>query len=177
MRNLKNRKISIKLGFSICLVFALLSIFLLNKNMLAQTPGSTNIYLYFLDISSDRLKSEMRSINQAMSTVDQAKLTLTELVKGSTTGLKSTIPEGTVLLELFIDEKGCAYASFSYPLSQNHPGGITAELITIGSIVQTLASNFPEEIQKVQILIGNKEAKTLAGHIDISKPIPPFEIK
>lgn len=151
--------------------------FLLNRDMLAQTSGSTYVYLYFFDTTNDKLEPERRAISQAMSTVDQAKLTLNELVKGSNTGLKSTIPEGTVLLELFIDEKGCAYASFSYPLSQNHPGGTTAELITIGSIVQTLAANFPEEIQKVHILIGNKEAKTLAGHIDISRPISPFEIK
>jgi germination protein M len=171
-----------KIGIWLVPAFIFLVIFLLSRYILAQTPGpekaplTTEVSLYFLDTYEQNLKSEKRSIKQAISTVEQAKLTLTELINGSTTGLASTISEGTELLELFIDEKGCAYASFSYALTQNHPGGTTAELMTISSIINTLTQNFPEEIRKVHILIGNKEVKTLAGHIEISKPLFPFEI-
>ena len=78
--------------------------------------------------------------------------------------------------EVFLDEKGCAYVDFSRAISEKHLGGTSGELATIASIVNTLAANFPEEIRKVRILIDGKEARTIAGHIDISRPIFPFEL-
>ncbi|MBM3213094.1 GerMN domain-containing protein [Candidatus Poribacteria bacterium] len=175
--------IRIKYYIPLALIFIFLTAFMLNLEMFAQMSVSpqesltAEVSLYFLDAFDQSLKPEKRSIKPAFSTVEQAKMTLTELINGSNTGLISPIPEGTELLELFIDEKGCAYPSFSYAMIQNHPGGTITELITISSIVKTLTVNYPEEIRRVKILIGNKEVKTLAGHIDISKPIFPFEIK
>jgi len=143
----------------------------------AEVSRSTEISLYFLDTNELKLVAEKRSISQAESTVDQIKLTVAELIKGPRSALIHTIPEGTEVREVFLDEKGCVYVDFSRAISQNHPGGTTGELVTISSIVNTLTANFPEEIQKVRILIDGKEAKTIAGHIDISRPIFPFELK
>jgi len=131
-----------------------------------------------MDTDELKLVAERRTIDQATNTVEQIKLTVAGLIEGPppTSALIRTIPEETEVREVFLDEKGCAYVDFSRAISQNHPGGTTAELVTIASIVNTLTANFPEEIQKVRILIGGKEAKTIAGHIDISKPILPFEL-
>jgi len=141
---------------------------------LAEAQRMTMVSLYFMDAEKLELAAERRTINQAANTVEQIRLTVVELIKGPTTTLVSTIPEETEVREVFLDEKGCAYVDFSRAISQNHPGGTTGELITISSIVNTLTENFPEEIRKVRILIGGKEAGTIAGHIDISKPIFPF---
>jgi spore germination protein GerM len=138
---------------------------------------STEVSLYFLDTEELRLVAEKRTISQATSTVEQVKLTVAGLIEGPVSALIPTIPEETEVREVFLDEKGCAYVDFSYAISQNHSGGTTGELVTISSIVNTLTANFPEEIRKVRILIGDKEAKTIAGHIDISRPIFPFELK
>ena len=43
-------------------------------------------------------------------------------------------------------------------------------MMTIWSIVNTLVLNVPE-IEAVKILIGGGEAETLAGHIDLSRPL------
>ena len=56
--------------------------------------------------------------------------------------------------------------------SSNHPGGSTAELQTIYSVVNTLTLNFPG-IKKVQLLIDGSVHDTLAGHIVISIPLGP----
>lgn len=141
---------------------------------LAEAQRTTMVSLYFMDAEKLELAAERRTINQAANTVEQIKLTVVELIKGPTTALVSTIPEETEVREVFLDEKGCAYVDFSRAISQNHPGGTTGELITISSIVNTLTENFPEEIRKVRILIGGKETGTIAGHIDISRPIFPF---
>ena len=142
-----------------------------------ETPSSTEISLYFADPEILGLSTEKRTVNQAANTVEQIRLTIVELVNGPTTALVSTIPDGTAVRAVFLDEKGCAYVDFSRAISEKHPGGVTGELVTIASIVNTLTANFPEEIRKVHILIDGKEAKTIAGHIDISRPIFPFELE
>jgi hypothetical protein len=43
-------------------------------------------------------------------------------------------------------------------------------MLTLRSIMQTLVTNVPE-IKRVQILIGGREVETLAGHLDIRRPL------
>jgi germination protein M len=153
-------------------------------NMVAQdtenteeTPdeNSIEVKLYFLTQDGNTLVPEKRSISKYGDITDQMKLTLIELVRGPQTGLISTIPQGTDVREVFLDEKQCAYVDFSRIITQNHDGGTTGELVTISSIVSTLTQTFPNKIRKVRILIDGREARTIAGHIDISKPIFPFQ--
>ena len=142
-----------------------------------ESPDPAEISLYFVDTEELKLLVEKRTIDQSVSAVEQVRLTMVELISGPTTALAPTIPEGTLVRTVFLDEKGCAYIDFSRAISGNHPGGATGELVTIASIVNTLTANFPEIIRKVRILIDGKEAKTIAGHIDISRPIFPFEFE
>jgi germination protein M len=169
----------------------LLSIFMLVvmgigiDNMLAQdtkksdeeTPdeNSMEIKLYFLDQEGNTLVPEKRFISKYGSITDQMKLTLLELIRGPQTELVPTVPQNIDIREVFIDEKQCLYIDFSRSIIQNHSGGTTGEQITIASIVNTMAQTFPKQVRKVRILIDGKEARTIAGHVDISKPIFPFQ--
>jgi len=141
-----------------------------------ETPdeNSIEIKLYFLDQEGNTLIPEKRFISKYGDITDQMKLTLLELIRGPQTELVATIPQGVDVREVYLDEKQCAYIDFSRTITQNHSGGTTGEQITIASIVNTLTQTFPKHIRKVRILIDGKEAKTIAGHIDISKPIFPF---
>ena len=94
-----------------------------------------------MDADELKLVVEKRTINQAANTVEQIRLTVAELIKGPTLELIPTIPEETRVRTVFLDEKGCAYVDFSRDISQKHPGGTTGELVTISSIVNTLAMN------------------------------------
>jgi hypothetical protein len=51
-----------------------------------------------------------------------------------------------------------------------HRGGSTQELLTVYSLVNTLTVNLPT-IAAVQILIDGREADTLAGHVDLRRPL------
>ena len=53
--------------------------------------------------------------------------------------------------------------------SLHHSGGLTMELASIYSVVNSLTQNVTG-IHQVQILIEGAEAETLAGHIDLSRP-------
>ena len=55
-------------------------------------------------------------------------------------------------------------------VSANHPGGLIQEVSSIYAIVNSLTENLPS-IRRVQILVEGAEAETLAGHIDLSKPL------
>jgi hypothetical protein len=65
---------------------------------------------------------------------------------------------------------GVAYVDLTPAVSADHPGGVRTELMTVYSIVNTLALNV-SAVDRVKILVGGKEADTLAGHIDIRHPL------
>ncbi len=51
-----------------------------------------------------------------------------------------------------------------------HPGGALQELMTVYTIVNAVLTNLPD-LTEVQILIGGQEADTLAGHVDLRRPL------
>jgi len=116
------------------------------------------------------LVGEKRRVAPLPSPVERAKASLQELIAGPKGDALRTISAEVKLRELFIDNQGTAYVDFNEVFSQTHPGGPWAELLTLRSILQTLVANVPE-IKRVQILIEGHEMETLAGHIDIRRPV------
>jgi hypothetical protein len=55
-------------------------------------------------------------------------------------------------------------------LRDEHPGGAWTEVLAVYSLVNTLVENF-SDVKQVQILIDGNESETLAGHVDISRPL------
>jgi germination protein M len=127
------------------------------------------VVVFFSDYTSDRLLPESREIYLTKDLVSQAKHLVYELIKGPNSELDPTIPRGTRLRELYLDQEGTAYVDFSRELVDNHWGGSSGESHTIYSIVNSLILNFPE-IKRVQILIEGEKIETLAGHIDTRRP-------
>lgn len=101
--------------------------------------------------------------------------TFEELIQGPSGDLINPIPEGTRILNLFLDKEGILYLNFSQEIKANHPGGISSEHMTASSIVFTALNNFPE-IKGVMILIDDEEHTSLAGHLDISRPLKIAEV-
>ena len=144
--------------------------------MLVQEPSDSElplqeIDLFFFDAESLRHVREKRELRLSLDLPDRLKQIIRALISGSDHGLKSTVPGGTFLHEVYVDSQSTAYLDFSRHLAEMHIGGTTAEIITIKSILQTVYVNFPEKIQSVQILIEGQEVNTIAGHIDISHPL------
>lgn len=129
-----------------------------------------NVKLFFTNSDSEVLIPEERSIIYSEDLISQAKEVLRELIQGPQEKLVPTIPKDTQLRDLFISKEGVAYADFSGELAAAHPGGTTAEIATIYSIVNTLTLNFPQ-IEKVQILVNDQSVETLKGHVDLSRPL------
>jgi len=124
------------------------------------------VNLYFSDEEGMYLVSEKRRIPQTTSLAKQVVL---ELIRGpETPHLYPTIPEGTQLSELYV-AGNIAYLDFSEEIIKNHSGGSSGEIMTVYSLVNTLTEIPP--IEGVQILVAGEERESLAGHLDISRPL------
>lgn len=127
--------------------------------------------LFFFDTNSLRLAGEERELHLSQDATERLKQTITELLGGSISGLYQTIPKGTLLYEVYVDEQSTAYLDFSHHLKDAHIGGTTSEALTVAAILRTVKLNFPDEVRRVQILIEGLETDTIGGHVDISKPL------
>src|SRR4030042_1195420 len=128
--------------------------------------------LYFSDSEGEYLIAEKRPILKKNEVKEEAKETISELIKGPKEKLIPTLPPRTKLLALQISDAGVAKVNFSSALSKDHPGGSSAEMMTVYSIVNSLALNFPQ-IKRVQILIDGKPADTITGHLSLKQPLSP----
>jgi spore germination protein GerM len=130
------------------------------------------VLLYFSDSEGEYLIAEKRQILKKNVVKEEAKETIIELIKGPKEKLIPTLPPRTKLLTLQINDAGVAKVNFSSALSKDHPGGSSAEMMTVYSIVNSLALNFPQ-IKRVQILIDGKSIETITGHLSLRQPISP----
>lgn len=130
------------------------------------------VTLFFLSEEDSLLHPEEREIPSTSSLLQQIKLLVEELLKGPQDNLISPFPPETKLRELFLTEEGIAYLDLSREMQENHPSGSSAEIFTVFSLVNSLTFNF-KSVKKVFILIDGDEKETLAGHIDLSRPLLP----
>ena len=83
---------------------------------------------------------------------------------------RSAIPLGTKLQALFITNTGEAFVDVSPEIMFAHPGGSLNEMLTIYTLVDALTANMPA-VTSVQLLVNGKEIETLAGHVDLRRPL------
>jgi hypothetical protein len=140
-----------------------------------QEPGAParriKAQLFYVAEDGLSLNEIEREVPYAEQAVDQAREIVTAQLSPVGDPFVSAIPTGTALRAIFITPQGDAFVDLSPQVSGGHPGGSLGELLTVYTIVDALTTNLPA-VRAVQILIGGKEADTLAGHVDIRRPLP-----
>ena len=58
----------------------------------------------------------------------------------------------------------------STEIASGHPGGSREEILAVYAVVNAVTTNLPA-IARVQILVGGREVDTLAGHLDLRRPL------
>jgi spore germination protein GerM len=101
---------------------------------------------------------------------EQAQQIIEAQIAPVTEPLVSAIPPSTKLRALFVTDRGQAFVDFSRELVAGHSGGSMNELLTIYTIVDALTENMPA-ITSVQVLVEGKQVETLAGHVDLRRPL------
>lgn len=127
--------------------------------------------LYFGSADGRGLVGVEQEVPLAEGTVAQARALLeAQLATAAPAPLVSTIPQGTVLRGVFVSERNEAFVDLDSTVRDRHPGGSMNELYTVYTIVNTITTNL-RDVQSVQLLIDGREVDTLAGHVDLRRPL------
>jgi len=127
--------------------------------------------LYFASEDGLHLVPTEREVPLAEGAVAQARSILeAQLSAEAQAPLVSTIPKGALLRGVFVSERNEVFVDLDPAIRTAHPGGTMRELMTVYTIVNAVLTNLPN-LQEVQILIGGQEADTLAGHVDLRRPL------
>ncbi len=130
------------------------------------------VVLYFSDREGEYLVGELRKIKKRGEAREEVREVIEELIRGPKRKLIPTLPPRAKCLSVRLNGKGVASINFNQSFAKDHPGGSSAEILTVYSIVNSLARNFPQ-IKEVQILIEGKPIETIAGHLSLRHPIAP----
>jgi spore germination protein GerM len=126
--------------------------------------------LFYVADDGARLTNVERDVAYGDGTVAQAREIIEAQIAPVTQPLVSAVPPATKLRAIFITDQGEAFVDFSRELATGHSGGSTNELLTVYTIVNVLTANLPA-VKSVQLLIEGKQVETLAGHVDLRRPL------
>jgi spore germination protein GerM len=126
--------------------------------------------LYYVAEDGMHLTAVEREVSYGEGTVEQARQILEAQIAPASEPLVSAVPAGTKLRSVFVTPRGEAYVDLSREVAAAHGGGSLDELLTVYTIVYALTENLPA-VNAVQLLVDGKEVDTLAGHVDLRRPI------
>jgi Sporulation and spore germination len=136
-----------------------------------QASRKIKATLFYLDDTGLQLKGVEREVAYGEGSVEQAKRIIEAQIQPAPPPLLSAIPAGTTLRGLFVTDRGEAYVDLSEEIRTGHPGGSLNEILTVYTIVYALTTNLPT-ITAAQVLVDGHEVDTLAGHVDLRRPLP-----
>ncbi len=127
--------------------------------------------LFFGSADGQTLVPSRRDVPLASSVVEQGRQILTaQLTAEPPASYVNVIPSGTTLRAFYVTDRGDAFVDLSADVVRGHPGGSLNELLTVYAIVNAVTANLPAA-RRVQVLIDGKEADTIAGHVDLRRPL------
>jgi hypothetical protein len=126
--------------------------------------------LFYVSDDGARLKSVEQDVAYGDGAAAQAAEIVRAQIAPAAPPLVSAVPPGTTLRALYLMPNGNAFVDLSREVVTAHPGGSLDELLTIYSIVDALTMNLPA-VTAVQVLVDGKEVDTLAGHVDLRRPL------
>lgn len=129
----------------------------------------------FFGTTGGSLETERATIEKSELSPEQLiEALVTKLLEGPSTSseLVATFPKGTIVRAVYILEGEVAVVDLQGEQLRDWSTGSSAEMAAAYSLVNTVTGNVPE-IRSVQILIEGREVETLAGHLDLTRPLRP----
>jgi hypothetical protein len=136
----------------------------------AGRVSAPNQIKIFYTTNGRYLAPEVIDLPRQMNSYETARFILEELLKGPQVGIFETpIPPDTKLQGMYI-QKNELVVDLSKEFRENFQGGVVPELLCVYSIVNSLILNC-KQFERVQLLIEGQVVDTLAGNLDLSKPL------
>ena len=141
-----------------------------NKPAPSETPHIAAT-MFYATPEGDALMPIRREVPLAEGIVAQGRQILLAQLEAPSAPYISAIPAGTMLRAFYVTDRGDAFVDLS-GISSTPPGGSLTEMLTVQALVNAVTANLPA-VQRVQILVDGKEVDTIAGHVDIRRPLVP----
>src|SRR5260221_7621413 len=100
--------------------------------------------LFFAAPEGDSLVSESRDLPEAGTLHDRVGALIAELGRGPRGAAVATLPSGTSMVHVFLDDRGLMTLDLSRAFVTGFRGGSNAEYFAIASLVRTLSAHIPE---------------------------------
>lgn len=139
----------------------------------APAPAETahiTATLYYGSSDGRALVPVRRDVPLASTVVEQGRQILNVQLQDAPQPYVQVVPKGTALRAFYVTDRGEAFVDLSGDLVSAHPGGSLTELLTVYALVNAVTANLPA-IQRVQLLVEGKEVDTIAGHVDVRRPL------
>ena len=127
--------------------------------------------LFYVTEDGQRLEGLERDVPYSNQSAEQARAIIEAQLAPAAAPLMTAIPANTKLRAVYLTPEKEAYIDLSQDVRTAHPGGLVNEMLTIYTLVNVLTVNLPA-VERVQILVDGKEVDTLAGHVDLRRPLP-----
>lgn len=129
------------------------------------------VSLFFPDAEWTRLVREGREIEGCDDTAACVRELLVELQNGPIGDLSPVFPDGSTqpLVQVAGD---IVTLDLPSDFVAGLEGGSADELLTVYSVVNSVAASFPE-LKRVRFLVEGKVVETLHGHLDVREPLEP----
>ncbi len=126
--------------------------------------------LFYVAPDGDALVPMNRPVPYGATPAEQARRIVEAQVGAAPDGALAAFPAGTTVKHVFVTATGEAFVDLGPEILAAHPGGSLNESLTVFALVNAITSTLPD-IKAVQILIDGKEVDTLAGHVDLRRPL------
>jgi spore germination protein GerM len=126
--------------------------------------------LFYASAEGDALIPVQRDVPLAEDIEAQGREILVSQLQPAPEPYISPIPAGTMLRAFYVTARGDAFVDLSREVTTAHPGGSLTELLTVHAIVNAVTANLPA-VERVQIMVDGKEVDTIAGHVDVRRPL------
>ncbi len=135
----------------------------------------TRVTLFFVARDDGTLRPEERDVDKPTDAVGFARAIMREEIAGPKDPLLlSALPSGMTLRNAFVPGDGRVVVDVNVDPAWARAAGSGEELACVGAVVNAMLQNIART-DRVQILVNGSAVETLAGHVDLSRPIPAMK--
>jgi len=128
--------------------------------------------LFFVSRQDGLLRAEERDIEKPEDAAGFARALMREEIAGTKDpALAGALPDRIALRNAFVPGDGRVVVDFEVDPAWAKVAGSDEELTAVAAIVNALLQNLAGT-DRVQILVNGNTVATLAGHVDVSRPLP-----
>ncbi len=135
----------------------------------------TRATLFFISREDGLLRAEERDLDKPDDAAGFARALIREEIAGpKDPALAATLPDHLALRNAFVPGDGRVVVDLEVDPAWAKVAGSDEELAAVAAIVNTMLQNLAGT-DRVQILVNGNTVATLAGHVDVSRPLPAMK--